>query len=205
MLLFDIGANLGRWANANVQDDTRILAVEASSKTFKLLQENCIHPNIHLLQYAVCNNECKDTVFYDSEICTLSTLNKDWLCSETSRFCNTPFNEVICKTITLDKLIEEYGIPDLLKIDVEGGEADCIASLSTKVPLLCFEWASETNSVTFESLAHLQGLGYTNFYIQNGDDYTFRPDKSMFQSYETVHLELERMIPRVDWGMIWCM
>jgi hypothetical protein len=57
--------------------------------------------------------------------------------------------------LLFDKLIETYGVPELIKIDVEGGEDKCITSLTKKVPQLCFEWASETNDVTYSCLNHL--------------------------------------------------
>ena len=50
-------------------------------------------------------------------------------------------------TITIDKLIQEYGTPELIKIDVEGGEFECLSSLTQKVNNICFEWASETNDI----------------------------------------------------------
>jgi len=34
MLLFDIGANIGRWALANSDANTKIISVEASSAIF---------------------------------------------------------------------------------------------------------------------------------------------------------------------------
>ncbi len=32
--------------------------------------------------------------------------------------------------ITINKLIECYGVPDLIKIDVKGGEYECISLLT---------------------------------------------------------------------------
>jgi FkbM family methyltransferase len=40
---------------------------------------------------------------------------------------NIPYTPIICKSITLDKLIEEYGTPDLIKIDVECGESSVLS------------------------------------------------------------------------------
>ena len=56
--------------------------------------------------------------------------------------------------------------PDLLKIDVEGGEYECIKSLKQKVDCLCFEWAAEMNDITYKCLEYLSVLGFTKFYIQ---------------------------------------
>jgi hypothetical protein len=152
------------------------------------------------LNYAVCANDEKEIVFYEADFNTLSTINKDWLTLETSRFYKTNFTEIICKTITLDKLVGKYQ-PDLIKIDVEGGEFQCLQSLSQKVPMVCFEWASEMNEMTFQCLDHLFRLGFTQFQIQDGDEYTYRPES--YTTIETVKQQLSQTIPKLHCGMIW--
>ena len=134
----------------------------------------------------------------------MSTINKEWLTNPTSRFYNHPYTEIICKTISIDKLIEQYGIPHLIKIDVEGGEYDCIQSLTQKVKLLCFEWASETNDITFNCIDYLSNIGFTQYYMQHGDNYVFRPQDNDFYNISTVKQNLSTTTPKWDWGMIWC-
>jgi FkbM family methyltransferase len=201
-LVFDIGANIGNWTKSNLHTYDKIISIEASEKTFKKLQKNCNNSKIVALNYAVCNNNCNDILFYEAQNDTLSTINKEWLTSSSSRFFNTPYKEIVCKTITIDKLINEYGKPDLIKIDVECGEFECISSLSQKVNLLCFEWASETNNITFNCLEYLSKIGFTEYYIQDRDDYTFVP--SFFYSKEDCINKLLRTVAKKDFGMIWC-
>ena len=156
-----------------------------------------------MVNYAVCNNNGADIKFYQAEADTISTINKDWLTSEISRFYNQPYREITCKTITIDKLIEQYGLPDLIKIDVQGGEYECILSLTKKVKLLCFEWASETNDITFKCIDYLLKLGYAQFYIQNGDNYLFRPQDNDFNDIYTIKTKLSNTTPKEHMGMIW--
>ena len=151
-----------------------------------------------LLNYAVCNNNGNDITFYQANCDVLSTINKDWLTKDTSRFYNHSYTEIICKTITIDKLIEQYGLPDLIKIDVEGGEYECIASLTQKVKLLCFEWAAETNNITINCIDYLFNLGYTQYYIQNSDNYLFRPQDNEFYDIDTVKTKLSNTMPKQD-------
>jgi len=203
-MFFDIGANIGNWALANIDKCDKIISVEASPITFNRLVDNCKNDKIILLNYAVCNNNGNDITFYQADCDVISTINKDWLTSDTSRFYNYPYKEIICKTISIDKLIEDYGIPDFIKIDVEGGEYDCITSLTQKIKLISFEWASETNTVTLQCIDYLFHLGYTHYYIQNEDNYTFRPNDNDFYDISTIKEKLSNMIPKQDWGMIWC-
>jgi FkbM family methyltransferase len=203
-MYFDIGSNVGKWSLENVNKCEKIISIEASPITYKKLQNNCKNEKIILLNYAVCNNNGNDITFYNANCDTLSTINKDWLVSKESRFCNQGFKEMSVKTITIDKLIELYGLPELIKVDVEGGEYECIASLSQKVNHLCFEWASELNNITLKCLDYLSTLGFTNFYIQNEDNYSFRPTEEMYYDISTAKSNLLKTKPKVDWGMLWC-
>ena len=104
----------------------------------------------------------------------------------------------------VDKLIEEYGMPELIKIDVEGGEYECVSSLTCKNKLICFEWSSETNDITLKCLDHLFKLGYKQYHKQDGDDYLFRPMNTDFYDISSVKNKLSNTTPKKDWGMIWC-
>lgn len=204
-MFFDIGSNLGNWSLANINRCNKIIAIEASPTTFNKKVNNCKNVNnIILLNYAVCNNNFNDIKFYQADADVLSTINKDWLSNPNSRFYNYQYTEITVKTITIDKLIEDYGLPDLIKIDVEGGEYECITSLTQKVKLICFEWASETNMITFKCIDYLLSLGYTHFYIQNNDNYTFRPNDDDYCDISVIKKKLMDTIPKIDWGMIWC-
>jgi hypothetical protein len=72
-----------------------------------------------------------------------------------------------------------------------------------KVNSLCFEWASEWNEKTFECIHHLKNLGYSQFHIQNGDSYTFRPS-TYEHTLESLIESLKLIRDKEYWGMIWC-
>ena len=204
-ICFDIGANIGNWSLANLSLYNKIICVEASYNIYNKLQQNFSNNNsVVCLNYAVCNNNGNDITFFESPVDTLSSLNKEWLTSESSRFHNTPYKEVLCKTITIDNMISQYGIPTLIKIDVEGGEYECLSSLSIKVNELCFEWASEVNNITFKCLDYLLTIGFDKFYIQYEDNYLFRPNDIDYKTIEIVKSELLLCVPKKEWGMIWC-
>uniref|UniRef100_A0A6C0KTR5 Methyltransferase FkbM domain-containing protein n=1 Tax=viral metagenome TaxID=1070528 RepID=A0A6C0KTR5_9ZZZZ len=201
-MYFDIGSNIGKWALANIDQCDKIVSVEASPYTYQRLVNNCKHDRIVLLNYAVCNNDGKDITFYHADADVLSTINKEWLTSESSRFHNYTFTEIVCKTITIDQLIAEHGKPEMIKIDVEGGEYECITSLTQKVDVLCFEWASEVNDITFKCLDYLATLGFTEFYVQFGDEYAYRP--TAYGTMDSAKEQLSNSVPKEHWGMLWC-
>lgn len=205
MLIFDIGANVGKYSIANCANN-HIIAIEASKIVFsRLIKYVKVYENIIPLNYAVCNNNNQDITFYQCDTDCLSTTNIDWLTSTTSRFYGQKFSTIKVPTITIDSLIEKYGVPDIIKIDVEGGEYDCISSLTQKVSKLSFEWASETNDITFKCLDYLHKIGFNNFFIQDKDEYTFNPAENTYTSLETTIQSLSKTKPKKDWGMIHCM
>jgi FkbM family methyltransferase len=213
-IYFDIGSNSGKWAFANCNNADKIISVEASPTTFNILVENCLNggPDIVYkvvpINKAVCvdSNGTGEIKFYDCiNANTISTLNKDWLSSERSRFynyCNFGYSEIVVKTVTIDELISTYGVPDLIKIDVECGEYECIKSLTRKTPCLCFEWASEMNDITYKCLDYLDSLGFNHFFLQFEDDYLFRPSNYV-DSIDDIKFKLSKTTPKVEWGMIW--
>ena len=207
-LCFDIGANIGQFLAVNHSNFDKIISVEPVVETYNILKNNISkYPHIIPLNYAVCNNNGEDVKFYNclDDSC-ISSLNKEWIASPLSRFhyLNNSQVEIVCKSITIDKLIETYGMPDLIKIDVECGEYECISSLNIKNDLLCFEWASEFNEISFKCIDHLEKIGYTKFYIQDKDYYDFRPTDDQFYSSITAKNLLLTTIPKIHWGMIWC-
>jgi FkbM family methyltransferase len=202
-LVFDIGANIGNWTLANISEENKIISVEASTSTFnKLVNNVSSYGNIVPLNYAVCDSKEEHITFYEAESDVLSSLNKEWIYGPESRF-NCNYKATLSKTITLDKLIEQYGVPELIKIDVESAEYSCIKSLTKKVNNLCFEWASENQDMILNSLNYLFKLGFREFYVQmNNDDYKFVPNN--YYSLNDTKQILLSTIPKREWGMIHC-
>lgn len=206
MICFDIGASVGRWSRVNLNNYSKIIAIEAIPNIYNNLKQSlelCNH--CECINYVVTNNNNQSINFYNCENYVLSTLNKDLFDNEKSRYYNKfSYEEKLYESITLDKLIEIYGIPDLIKIDAVSGEYNVISSLSQKVTLICFNWFSEFNDISFNCLDYLVNLGFTNFYIQYDDKYDFRPNESDYKSVDLIKTELNNTIIKEDWGMIWC-
>ena len=211
MLYFDIGANIGKWSLANINNCKRIIAVEASSNIYKSLVHNCKGKNIVCLNFAVSNKDNETIKFY--EYSCVSTMNKKWLCAKKSRFYKTPYKEIEAKTIRIDTLIKKYGKPNLIKVDVEGAENIVISSLSQKVDTICFEWAQEFPYVTKFSINHLLKLGFKKFYVHPNGAHAFHPkDEAYTENLDIIEKKLKEERIRIRksdnfvipaWGMVW--
>lgn len=218
MLFFDIGANIGAWTVANIDMQNTIVAVEPSPKAFSILKKNInnlpasLSQNVILLNYAVNSHPTID--FYECKKHRYSTTNKDWLTDKKSRFYGKEYSTIKCNAKTLDSLITLYGMPDLIKIDVEGGEYECLKTLTQKVPQICFEWAQEFADIAYKCICYLFNLGFKLFYVQFEDIHDFKPiDNEYIKLSFIEQIDLEAIIKhfakyepkrRLDWGMIWC-
>lgn len=202
MLIFDIGGNRGAFADCYNSPKNTVVILEANSSLATFLKHKYQnYSNVHVLPLAVSDKLGRST-FYISNADTISTLSKDWV--DNSRFTGSySWQPVEVETVTLDYLINLYGKPDFLKIDTEGAELEVVMGLSTKVPLLAFEFAEESKDKILLTVKRLQEIGFTEFGYTWADSYTERPAK--YSSWEDLGLE-EQLIPeRKDkWGMIYC-
>ncbi len=165
MLLFDIGANRGDAVVAGLQRGfNKIIAVEAAPKVFAQLVANFIYePKVIPLKFAVSNVDDERITFFECVEDGLSTLNEDWLTDESLPYAGKEYRTIEVTTVTVDSLVELYGKPDLMKIDVEGAEWDVFYGISDNYGMLTFEWTDVTLDQHMEQLLYLQDIGYTEF------------------------------------------
>ena len=70
---------------------------------------------------------------------------------------------------TLDQLIAQHGLPDFIKVDVEGFELEVVQGLSRPVKLISLEWTPEMTETLLGCIEHLSGLGPVSFNLSWGE------------------------------------
>jgi FkbM family methyltransferase len=165
MIVFDIGANRGEFTQAVLQDGaTKVLAVEPAPKMFSVLARNFFKDTrVVPLRVAVSDSEWSEATFYECVEDGMSTLDKSWLTGERAPYGDKDYREVNVYGTTLDSLVKEYGMPDLVKIDVEGHEVSVLKGLTKKVGLITFEWQITRSEDVYSCLELLANLGYTEY------------------------------------------
>ena len=227
-LIFDIGFNVGEFTQTcfNKYKDCSIIAVEANPNLCNAVSQHFFtNYNFSLLNNLVSNKEDEEIDFYISHATTgVSTASTEFM--NNSRFTqgskNLPQNSVSwappvkVQSTTVDAMIERYGMPDLIKIDVEGYELNVLSGLTQKANDICFEWHEEERDNLYKILKHLQSLGYEQFgvigwfdegdvfekatFSDKGDPYLEYPKNF----YTLEELELDKLINperRVNYGM----
>ena len=204
-LIFDIGANKGLFTDKclELNPNVKVVLVEPNPQLYNFLKNKYKpNPSIIVLDSLVSEKSNEYIDFFLSNADTISTASKEWINS--SRFTKHYFwNNSIKKLSTnLDELVNSYGIPDLIKIDVEGYEYEVIKGLSKKIKEICFEWAEEQYVNINKTCDYLINLGYTEFGYIEGDEYLKKPD--LFCEWSNLEIHNNIDIDRKEkWGMIW--
>ena len=60
--------------------------------------------------------------------------------------------------VTLQSLVERYGEPEFVKVDVEGYEAEVLAGLATPVRAVSFEYVPATRDIALDCIERLAAL-----------------------------------------------
>jgi FkbM family methyltransferase len=135
-LVFDIGANIGKMTWMYRQLGARVVAIEPQEQCISQLGEVFIDD----AQVTVLRAVCGERIGIGKLSCygglTISTLVPDHYWQKGGPWENTPSDWMEhVSMITLDKMIESYGTPSFIKIDVEGYECQVLQGLSQFIPL----------------------------------------------------------------------
>ncbi|WP_449255948.1 FkbM family methyltransferase [Bosea sp. (in: a-proteobacteria)] len=178
-LVFDIGAHLGDRISAFRRLGARVIALEPDpgpARAIRLIHRR--DPLVTLIQAACGDHEGSIALRISRTDPATSTVSAAFLGAgagmreqpeRQERQEQLWGHEITVPCTTLDKLIARHGLPDLLKIDVEGFEAHVLAGLTRAVPAISFEFATERRDVAEGCLALLETLGRYRFNLTLGD------------------------------------
>lgn len=197
-LAFDIGCNIGKYTACLLENGyQKVVAVDPNPSLFRI-----DHDRVERI-FKACSDKVEDIPFYFCNTNTISTAAKSWVTD--SRFSTQGYRwvETNVESTTIDKLVKDFGVPDHIKIDVEGYEETALHGMTSKYsPEICFEWAEEEGDSAVRCVEYLKNLGYREFGYIITDSYLVKPDKyfSLKEFKEDFSYDSER---KTEWGMVW--
>ena len=203
-LVFDIGANVGTTVSEFLYTSDKVVCFEPNPDLVSLLKNKFEGTSVIIDDRGVSDKNGTQT-FKISNADTISTLSEDWIVN--SRFTGS-YNwdtHVQIETVTLDTIVEEYGEPDYIKIDVEGHEFEVLTSFTKLLPntLLSFEWAEEQKLKIKSIIDYLNKIGYNMFGYTESDKILF-DEEIDWKEYK--HFDfIESLVPdrKERWGMVY--
>jgi FkbM family methyltransferase len=162
-LAFDLGAHVGNRVRALRGLGARVVAVEPQPVYAGLLRRLFAHDeNVVVVEAAVGERAGEAVLLVSDRHPTVSTLSRAWRDSIGGHksFAGVSWNrEVPVRVETLDVMIERFGTPDFIKIDIEGSEAAALRGLSSPIKALSFEYVPGAVAEAAACIDILQRLG----------------------------------------------
>lgn len=172
-LVFDIGAHLGNRSQAFLDLGAKIVAVEPQPNCVRFLKNKFgIEIRFILHDYLVSAAEGQLPFHISFGNPTISTARgQDWH-QQINRYSIMPVywdQKILKSVITLDWLIQEYGIPAFCKIDTEGFEWEVIRGLNVAIPALSLEYLAFDRNRMIKCLERLRSLGVYRINFSPGE------------------------------------
>jgi FkbM family methyltransferase len=148
-LIFDVGANEGAKTDVFLRLGARVVAVEPDEQNQQALagrfhRWRLQRKPVLIEPMAVSDSVGSGVLIEDQPGSAKNTMNPKW--AEILRKDITRFGRTLdfgsrkqVHTTTLDTLIAKHGVPQFIKIDVEGLEATVLRGLQREVPYVSFE------------------------------------------------------------------
>jgi FkbM family methyltransferase len=203
--VFDVGANVGQRSGIFARLCRKVVAFEPQPSCLKQLRSNFKNTSRVIIEDVGLSDSAGELVMYECDADVLSS------CAPThieqmkqERFKSRVWERTRnIRVVTLDAMIEKYGHPTFIKIDVEGYELNVLQGLSVPIERLSFEYASETINTARQCVEQLMKLSDYRFNYCVGEDLNYvLPEHVNAQDF------IERVIPEMSsthllWGDIY--
>lgn len=144
-LVFDIGANVGVLSAVFASLGARVVALEPNTDCVRHIQLSYAGKQIQVVQAAAGAKNGLTLLSVADDRDVRSSVSDDWMNSmgkQDESYRGIWSRQIVVPMLTLDTLIEHFGTPYFIKIDVEGFEEQVLSGLSAQPALISFEFTA---------------------------------------------------------------
>jgi len=171
-LIIDVGMHTGEDTAFYLAKGFDVVAIEANPVVIEAARdrfsEEIATGRLRVLEAAIAPQSGKVPLAVAEDMTIWSSLSPDFV--RRNQALGTKYEYVEVKAIRFEDVLQEYGIPYYLKVDIEGLDMLCVKALHTFTDRPRFVSIESTVSVNtapfvgvFDELAHLWVLGYSGF------------------------------------------
>jgi len=142
-LVFDVGANIGVKTGVFLKLGARVVAVEPNPECADLVESDHRHSvsngNLTIVRAAVGSDRGRLTLRLFEGANSISSGSESFVKAALEAGQRNG-GSIEVEQVTLEDLVARFGLPDFIKVDVEGMDAEVLRGLKSRPRLLSFEY-----------------------------------------------------------------
>jgi FkbM family methyltransferase len=173
-LVFDLGANRGLRSELFLELGARVIAVEPMPELAHLIRRRYPSRRLTIEPCAVGDEPGTATLHVGIDDLH-STISEDWVSSvrENPALTDRWAGALEVQVLTLDQLIDRHGLPEFMKMDIEGFELEALTGLSRAPRALSFEFQCAALDRALACLDLLDELGRYEYRVAGGEQFEY--------------------------------